>query len=80
MRFWIRIQEIKTWIWNLDFAYNSTSFGPILLKLAEIIPYGTRTKLLDFGENAILHLDPGGRNLDLELGYYLTHRRLVRFC
>ena len=42
MRFWIWIQEIKMWIQNQDFAYNSNNFGLILVKLGEVIYHLTK--------------------------------------
>ena len=41
MRFWIWIQEIKMWIQNQDFAYNSHNFGLILMKLGEVMSHST---------------------------------------
>ena len=71
MQFWIWIQETKIWIWNQDFAYNSNSFGPIFVKLGEVIYIQTTRNWLNFGENAILDLDPGDQNVDPEPGFCL---------
>ena len=71
MQFRIWIQEIKIWIWNQDFAYNSNNFGPICVQLGEVMPDSTSKNWLNIGEDAILDLDPGDQNVDPEPGFYL---------
>ena len=64
--FWDHREEIKIWIHNLESAFISTSFGPIWMKLGDMIATRTKTKLYDLGGNLTLDPDQGDPESDPE--------------